>query len=66
MNKLLQFVRSLDRKKSFETSRTLFGVMGAAGYAGYLSAMHLLLAIFSVAMLLVTWFAIYYHLEIKP
>ena len=66
MKQLLQFVRSLDRSRAFETSRTLFGIMGAAGYAGYLAAMHILLAVFSVGLLSVVWFAIYYHLEVRP
>lgn len=63
--KLLRFFRALDRKRAFETFRTLFGIMGAAGYAGYLSAMHLVLAGFSLCLLSVVWFAIYYHIEVK-
>lgn len=58
-------LQQIDRQRAFETSRTVFGIMGAAGYAGYLAAMHFLMAGLSIAMLGATWYAVYSITEVK-
>jgi hypothetical protein len=51
------FVRGLDKRKAWEAGRTTFAIIGAAGYAGYLSAMHIVVT--------GTWYGVYRMMERK-
>lgn len=52
-----------DKAKAFEATRTTFGILGAAGYAGYLASMHIVMAILSASAMSLTWFAVYRMME---
>jgi hypothetical protein len=62
---LRDFVRDLDKRKAWEAGRTTFAIIGAAGYAGYLSAMHLVMAAVSLCIVTSTWYGVYRVLERK-
>jgi hypothetical protein len=64
MRKLIEVIRSLDRRKLLETWKITFGIMGSAGYAGEIAGMkNLFLAAVSVVLLLGTGAAVYSMLE---
>jgi hypothetical protein len=54
-----KFVATIDRQRAFESFRTTFFVVGCAGFAGELAAMHTFLCIVSVGLISSTWYAIY-------
>jgi hypothetical protein len=57
------FVRGLDKRKAWEAGRTTFAIIGAAGYAGYLSAMHIVMASVSLCIVTGTWYGVYRMME---
>lgn len=57
------FVRGLDKRKAWEAGRTTFAIIGAAGYAGYLSAMHIVMAAISLSIVTCTWYGVYRMME---
>jgi len=59
------FVRGLDKRKAWEAGRTTFAIIGAAGYAGYLSAMHVVMAALSLCLVTGTWYGVYRIMERK-
>jgi len=59
------FVRGLDKRNAWEAGRTTFAIIGAAGYAGYLSAMHVVMAALSLCMITGTWYGVYRMMERK-
>lgn len=59
MKNLIAALRKIDRERAWEAARTTFGIFGAIGYAGYLSAMHVVLAVFSLALVSGTWYSVY-------
>jgi hypothetical protein len=64
MKKAIDFFRSIDRRKAFETWRTTFAILGSAGYAGMLSTMNPVMVILSGAVMLGTCCAVYRMLEL--
>jgi hypothetical protein len=64
--KVRTFVRDLDRDKAWEAGRTTFAIVGAAGYAGYLSAMHVFMAALSLCLVTGTWYGVYRMMERRP
>ena len=62
---LCDFVRGLDKRKAWEAGRTTFAIIGAAGYAGYLSAMHVVMAAPSLSIVTGTWYGVYRMMEHK-
>jgi hypothetical protein len=66
--RLLSFgdvMRGLDKRKAWEAGRTTFAIIGAAGYAGYLSAMHVVMAALSLCIVTGTWYGVYRMMERK-
>lgn len=62
--RLMQAIRSIDRRKVIETWRTTFAIVGSAGYAGCLASMHAVLAIVSLVLIGATCAAVYSMLEV--
>jgi hypothetical protein len=56
---LRDFVRGLDKPKAWEAGRTTFAIIGAAGYAGYWSAMHIVMAAVSLCIVTGSCYGIY-------
>jgi len=51
--------RSLERRRAYEAAKSMFAVLGAAGYSGYLAGMHSILIVLSLVGMAGTWYAIY-------
>jgi hypothetical protein len=61
--RLLSFrdvARGLDKRKAWEAGRITFAIIGAAGYTGCLSAMHLVMAAVALCIVIVTgtWYGV--------
>lgn len=63
IREIANFFANLKRDVAFESARTVFGIMGAAGYAGYLASMRALWTCLSISMLTATWYAVYRMME---
>jgi hypothetical protein len=60
---VINFFRSLERQRAFEAFRTTFGIIGAAGFAGYIASMHFVCATITLILISATWFGVYTMME---
>jgi len=63
ISRMIAWGKNIDRARAFEASRTTFAILGAAGYAGYLASMHIVLCSLSLIAMGGTWYGVYRIME---
>jgi hypothetical protein len=62
IRRFIAWGKNLNRPIAFQAAKTMFAIIGATGYAGYLSGMNFVLGLFSLSLVAGTWYSVYLFL----